>query len=74
MKGGDELLLPCIAVRPLRALGWVQGYMRYGVHEEVFLRVGIFIEVKPASGWVSLVEGDEMLLAVALRCDGVELE
>jgi hypothetical protein len=44
------------------------------IPKKVFLRVGIFGEVKPASCWVSLVEGDEMLLADSFGSDEVELE
>jgi hypothetical protein len=41
----------------------------YSVPEEVFFVVGILREVQSASGRVSLVEGEEVLLPILLVCD-----
>ena len=44
------------------------------IPEKVFLRVGIFGKVEPASRWVSLVKCKEMLLVLSICCGKVELE
>ena len=46
----------------------------YNVPKEVFFVVGVLCEVQSASGRVSLVDGEEVLLPIPLVCDEGESE